>query len=353
VGIGLASLLPIFISPNFFFLTFLLAFAIGIFGFVKGCLRASSEGNFVSFDYLEFLGPVRWLLVLGFFGLYVCGFLTLWVVAQISCAFAKPRAMLPWFGVQAFGFVLVVLAMITAAISNRIWQQVRPIQQPGTQAVSGPGPAGPQDKKKEQPQPEPEPPAVTGDRDTDRSLARIGGKNGDLLRTAADQLAGMQPNQHRAVVAKKLADAVSTADAVNRPPLLKALGTWGTAAEVPVIVRFMGEGDTNTRNAALQAAGKVRDERAVEPAIRCLESIHTTWHAEDALKKMGPVAEKDLLAALNQPGNKDIRHPILRILKETGTEKSIPTLEEASRGDFAIKGAAQATLDAVRKRTGK
>jgi hypothetical protein len=100
----------------------------------------------------------------------------------------------------------------------------------------------------------------------------------------------------------------------------------------------------------LKVLGRMRDERAVEPTIRCLETIHTTYHAEQALKSMGPVAERGLLAVLNQPADRGIWIPVLRILKDIGTEQSIPTLEAASRGDFSIKGTAQDALAAVRRR---
>jgi hypothetical protein len=350
VGIGLASLVPIIVMPELFGLTLLLAMAISLFGFVRGCMRAAREGNFVAFDYLEFLGPLRWLIAVGFFGMYLMGYLALWTFVQIRCAVDRPKAMLPWFGVQAFGVVLVFLGVITAGISNQMWKTIRPSNPPGPQMASGPGP-GPAAQKA--PEPKPEPPVVTGDRETDRLLAGVADSNGHVLRTAADQLAGMRPNQHRAVVAKKLTEAIEAAQDANRPSLLRALGIWATDKEIPVLVRFISEGDTSSRNEALKAVAPLRDRRAVEPAIRGLASISTTWHAEQALLKMGPVAEDGLLAALDQPGNKDIRHPILRILKETGTEKSIPTLEAASQGDFAIKGSAKAALDAVRQRARK
>ena len=58
---------------------------------------------------------------------------------------------------------------------------------------------------------------------------------------------------------------------------------------------------------------------------------------------------KDLLEVLSQP-DKDLWAPALRILKEVGTEQSIPALEAASEGDFSIRGQARDALETVRKR---
>lgn len=249
---------------------------------------------------------------------------------------------------QAFGFVLIILGMIVGAISEQIWQKIRPPNRPGPPAVVSAGKAETRVPTKE-PEPEVEPPPLTGDREMDRLLARLGGKNREAVHDAAEKLAAMQPNPHRPLVAGKLAEVLQTAEIRNRTPLVRALGVWGTAKEVPVLIRFLDDANINTRHEALQALGKLPDERAVEPAIRCLAIFETTWHAEQALKAMGPVAEKGLLAVLRQP-NKDLWVPALRILKEIGTEQSIPALEEASQGDFSIRGVAAGALEAVRKR---
>ena len=364
-GIGILSLFPLLLFPHMVAVTLLVAFAIFVLGFVNGCLRATKERCFVAFDYLESLGPVRWFIVLGFFGLYFFSYLALWTIVQIRCAVKKPRAFLPWLGVQAFSFMLVFLGMIIAVISDQMWQKIRPPNQPappvavnpvnGETRVPNVPPAvvnpGKEEARvpKEEPEQESEPLPLTGDRETDRLLAMLGGKNGGASHDAAMRLAKMQPNQHRPLVAGKLAEVLQTAELWRRTSLLRALGVWGTAKEVPILIHFLDDADINTRNEVLQALGKMRDKRAVEPAIRCLASLQTTWHAEQALKAMGSLAEKDLLEVLSQP-DKDLWAPALRILKEVGTEQSIPALEAASEGDFSIRGQARDALETVRKR---
>jgi hypothetical protein len=58
------------------------------------------------------------------------------------------------------------------------------------------------------------------------------------------------------------------------------------------------------------------------------------------------------LEVLRQP-NKDLWAPAIRILKEIGTEQSIPALEEASQGDFDFRGMAAGALETIRKRVKK
>lgn len=356
VGIGLASLLPLIFLPSFYGLTLLLSLALIVFGFVKGCLRASREKCYVAFDYLDFLGPLRWFIAVGFFGLYLCGYCALWMVAQIRCAIDKPKAFLPWLGVQVFGFALIFLGMIVAAISNQIWLKLRPPTQPAPAMVfnSGNPPAQAQKKPEQEvnpqnPEQKAEPPALTGDREMDQLLADLGGKNGGARDAAAKRLAARKPNQHRSIVAAKLAEVVPTSELWLRTPLIRALGVWGTAKEVPVLLDLLDDKDINTRNETLDALAKTRDERAVEPMIRCLAIFETTWHAEQALKAMGSVVEKNVLELLNQPNGK-LRVPALRILEKIGTEQSIPTLEEASQDGSPNRGLARGVLNAVRKR---
>src|SRR5262249_1547151 len=94
------------------------------------CISAAREGHSVSIDYLESLGALRWIVAVGFFGFYLIGYVLLWALAQILGAIAKPRDFLPWFGLQAFGFVLIIVALVAGGVSDSIWQRLR-----------GPGPA--------------------------------------------------------------------------------------------------------------------------------------------------------------------------------------------------------------------
>jgi hypothetical protein len=357
-------LLPILISPYFVLVTVLVGIGISIVGFVKGCLLAGKQGSFVAFDYLTALGPLRWIVLIGFFGLYVMGYLLLWLIAQVSAASHRPKWFLPWFGLQALGFVIIFLGMITAFLSDAFWQKGRnpqpeshaeihhpnresekreavpPVQAPGVGAEA-----------KVEDAPPAAAPVMTGDPELDQTLANLGAKDGAVRKAAADRLLGMKPNPHRPVVAKKIAENLQTAELWERTPLIRALGVWATPAEVPFLLQFLRDPDINTRNEVLDVLGKLRDERAVKPVVSCFMEFNTRWHAEQALKKLGPMAEKEVLALLSQP-NKDMRVPAIYVLAEIGTEQSLPALQEATK-EFATKGVAEGAIAAIKKRMQK
>ncbi len=187
----------------------------------------------------------------------------------------------------------------------------------------------------------------------DRSLADLGNnKNGDAQRKAAERLAALRPDRHRPLVAKKLAESALAVELYNRTALIRALGTWATAAEVPALLELLSDKDVNTRNEVLRVIGKLRDERTVEPVVGCFAELATRYHGERALKAMGPIAEEQVLALLREP-DKALWVPAIGILKEIGTQRSIPTLEAASRGDVSTQSPAKEAIAAINARTKK
>jgi HEAT repeat protein len=194
-------------------------------------------------------------------------------------------------------------------------------------------------------------PVVTGDRELDRALANLGAKSDAVRKAAADRLAGMTPNHHRPAVVRKIAEQLESSEVFDRSPLLRALGVWVTTAEVPLLIQLLDSKHTATRNGALDALGKLRDERAVKPVVNCFKEFTTRWHAEQALKKLGALAEKEVLALLDQP-EKDLRVAAIYVLADIGTEQSIPALEEASK-EFSTKGVAEGAIAAIKKRMRK
>jgi S1-C subfamily serine protease len=193
--------------------------------------------------------------------------------------------------------------------------------------------------------------ATTGDPAMDRLLLDLEAVDGAIRKAATDRLIGMKPNQHRAVVARKLAEQLPVVEPFDREPLIRALGVWATAAEVPTLIQLLDSPETHIRNVTLDALGKLRDERAVKPVVRCFKEFNTRWHAEQALKALGPLAETEVLELLGQP-ERDLWVPAIYVLAEIGTEQSLPTLREASK-QFEMKGVAEGAMIAIQKRMRK
>jgi hypothetical protein len=194
------------------------------------------------------------------------------------------------------------------------------------------------------------PPRVTGDEALDQTLADLGDEK--TVVAAAGKLAGMKPNQHQAVVAQRLGDTLRTAPVYNRTALLRAMQKWATPTEVPLLLQLLEDKDINTRNEVLQVLGKVPDERAVRPVVRCFSEFQTTYHGELALIEMGSIAEKEVLPLATGP-NRGLWVPALRVLKEIGTLHSVPTLQILTKGDITVQDAAQQAVAAIYARNKK
>ncbi len=211
--------------------------------------------------------------------------------------------------------------------------------------------------KKEPPKKEPPkfddplPIKLTGDAALDAKLTELDHQDGARSKAAADSLIATAPNEHRGAVASHVAERVKKAPPTSRTPLLRVLGAWGTPQEVPMLIGMLGDADINTRNESLQALGKLKDERAVAPMVRCLLELRTQSNAEQSLKAMGPIAETEVLTVLNQKSTQ-LRNAAIRILAEIGTQKSVPALEEASKA-IATRSASQKAIAAINARSKK
>jgi hypothetical protein len=107
-GIGLAPvLIGIFWAPALWLallacgVTLVLAYAVASY-------RAGEAGHYISVDYLDGLGFIRFFLILGFLGLYIFVFLLLWFIAQIKTALDRPRVMLPWMALEFYPIMLLI-----------------------------------------------------------------------------------------------------------------------------------------------------------------------------------------------------------------------------------------------------
>jgi HEAT repeat protein len=85
--------------------------------------------------------------------------------------------------------------------------------------------------------------------------------------------------------------------------------------------------------------------------MTCFQDFFLRESAVKALQDMGPMAEKEVLPFL---GNKDptIRGDAIRILKEIGTQQSVPALQALASDPLTGKPAQEA-IAAIQARSGK
>ena len=191
-----------------------------------------------------------------------------------------------------------------------------------------------------------EPPPPNADAVT-KTLHHLKSADPNTRREAARKLKDTLPDERRAEVVKALEPLVNDADFFTRKFAVEALGVWGNKDAVPILLRAMQ--NKETRGEAMKALGRLKDERAVEPIAARLEEFFDLHAAEEALKQMGPMAEKAVLARLNHH-QWHTRIAVCRILKAIGTKQSIPALENAAANDFHISLQAKEAIQAIKAR---
>jgi HEAT repeat protein len=194
-------------------------------------------------------------------------------------------------------------------------------------------------------------PRVTGDSELDRALADVEA-GWPAWQNGAGKLAGMQPNAHRAVVAQKLAAQADAADRNKRHAMLRALVVWATPNEVPVLIKALDDENVFARHDVLGAIGKFRDERTLAPVVRCFQEDPTRGPAAQALRDMGAMAEMEVLALLDIRDTGPLRRDVVNVLKDVGTQQSVPALQAVATGkDAIVARSAREALNAIAART--
>lgn len=371
-GVGAVCLPFALLDHRALYGTFAAAVVLGLTGFVACCRIAARAGVYPAFQWTSDLGPkaggaavamlgvvIKATLEFGAVGaiagmfigcLLVCA--ASWVDSIVRCARSKPKPFGPWFAFQGIAFVLVVLAFCTQSLSStdRSRRQA-PLPQPASRNFPATDPLAKNNKTQPPEEPTP-PPKRTGELELDRALADLVSKNAPAQKKAADYLAGRVPDQHRPLVANIIAGQVLAAPVHALKPLLDALAVWATAEEVPTFIRLLSAKEIPTRNMVLQVIDKLRDKRTVQPVVNCLTELGTQWHGERTLIRMGALAEKEVLALLEQQ-NTWLRLIALRVLTEIGTQESISAIEAVGRAELSCQDMAKQAVAAIKKRTAK
>lgn len=168
-----------------------------------------------------------------------------------------------------------------------------------------------------------------------RALHQLKSGNSHKRQEAVRKLKDTLPDGRRAEVIKALEPLINDKDVFTRQWAIEALGVWGNKDAVPILLKAMQDNDT--RRDAMKALGRLKDERAVEPIAGRLEELSESHDATEALKAMGPIAEKAVLARLNHH-DLFVRQAVCDILGAIGTKQSIPPLEKvvaAGKDPFA------------------
>jgi hypothetical protein len=200
------------------------------------------------------------------------------------------------------------------------------------------------------PQPPP-PPKVLTNADIDRLLTDL--KSGEPFRqqkAAIDLRLANAEHPRRKEIAVALEANMGLANFVPRDSAAQALAVWAVKDNVPALLKAIDHESFVVRDSAMEALGKLKEERAAEPLAKKLPRFETRAAASKTLKALGPGAESAVLPYLEHE-QWDVRLEACQILKEIGGAKSVPALEKAtsdSNGSVAL--VARQALDAARGR---
>jgi HEAT repeat protein len=188
-----------------------------------------------------------------------------------------------------------------------------------------------------------------------RALYRLRSTDPHKRAQAIRKLKETLPDERRAEVVKALEPLLNDDDFFTRRDVIEALGVWGNKDTVPILLKAMREKDT--RGEAMKALGRLKDERAAEPLAERLEEFFDRHEAAQALKSMGSIAEKVVIARLNHH-ELHVRITVCEILGAIGTKQSIPPLEKVIAAgkdigageNFIVAHTAEQALQAIKAR---
>jgi RNA polymerase sigma factor (sigma-70 family) len=174
-------------------------------------------------------------------------------------------------------------------------------------------------------EPEPPLPKVTtrggpfGPESFDQALEWMRGDNQAAQLIAIGSLARLEMpyEPRREEVTAQLEKMLNGRDRLVASRCAEALYVWATAKQVPSLIKSLE--DKFCRKAAMQTLGRLKDERAVEPLARFLQSDKhfDREPAAAALIAIGPAAEKEVRKYLTDD-NAATRDEVARILKQLG-----------------------------------
>lgn len=290
------------------------------------------------------------------------------------------------FGLVAVGYVMKFLGVITPSTQRNTWAGF-----PDVPGFSGTGavPGTPAEPK----------PIVLTDKELTEAIRNVRAGDHWSCTEAADKLAKAlpEPSNRRAEVARALEGRLNDSEFRIVAACAKALGIWGDQQSVNKLLEVLkleGAWSENKKAGAMEGLSKLKDGRAVEPIANFLGVFVLDRTAVEALKRLGappppeerhftspefrvgqiaalvgtlgtevpplvPVivpeatnlqdaVEQAMWDALKKPGH-GIPNQACQVLKEIGTKKSIPYLEEQLK-NFFVQGDARQAIEAIEKR---
>jgi len=102
---------------------------------------------------------------------------------------------------------------------------------------------------------------------------------------------------------------------------------------VPPAVKLLGEDDWWTRIIAMDLLGRLKDERAVNPLIKCLDDDEVRWSAVEALSRIGSKKALGPIAKLLGDKSPEVRLQVIQTLELYNDPRALQLLKKSMERD--------------------
>jgi hypothetical protein len=148
----------------------------------------------------------------------------------------------------------------------------------------------------------------------------------------------------RVEVGEAVAPMLRDPDSWTRSDAAKALAVWGGPESVPDLIQALKDPEFGVRWAVLDTLKALKDPQAAGELATMVAENKDRGKAVEALKAIGPAAETALIPLLTH-GDMWVRREACIILKETGTEASVPYLKAIAMRNSGLDS--QAAVEAL------
>jgi hypothetical protein len=185
----------------------------------------------------------------------------------------------------------------------------------------------------------------------DAALDDLTAAEPERVQNAANRLERAEPQGRQNEVARALEPLLESKENFTRQAGARALAVWCTQESVPVLIKALDDEFFTVSWSALEALGKLRDKRAVEPIAGLIRAKKHRLQAVPALAALGAVAEDAALELLAE-SDSDMRYDACKVLRVVGGPKSIELLSKVARNDDngIVRLVANEAMDEIRGR---
>jgi HEAT repeat protein len=172
-------------------------------------------------------------------------------------------------------------------------------------------------------------------------------KRGDAL----EQLLRLEPTERKDDVVKAIEPLTNDRDNNVRTKAIQIYGAWAGKDAVIKLIGFLSDQDLATREAAIKALGKTKDERAIAPLAARLPDFFDRRHVVTVLKDFGVKAQVEVskYCTHNDGG---VRQEATKLLGAIGDKEAIPALQKLinQRQDRALSTVATQAMAELKAR---